>query len=70
VEKGLSEYKAQVYDRWGLKMHEWENPNEGWDGRSKNGSLAPDGTYYYIITGKGVDGKDYNYTGFITLIRK
>lgn len=68
--KGLASFEATVYDRWGLKMYEWSDYNSGWNGKSKNGADAPDGTYYYIIQGKGVDGKDYSYTGFISLIRK
>jgi flagellar hook assembly protein FlgD len=50
-------------------MYEWTDWNAGWNGKAKNGSPAPDGTYYYIVTAKGDDGKDYDYTGFIQLIR-
>ncbi|MCW3086377.1 MAG: hypothetical protein JWP12_3743 [Bacteroidetes bacterium] len=67
--EGLSSFEAVVYDRWGLKMYDWTNSNTGWNGKAKNGSDAPDGTYYYIIKGKGIDGKDYNFTGFVSLIR-
>jgi gliding motility-associated-like protein len=67
IAEGLSEFKAVVYDRWGLKMHEWTDENQGWDGKAKNGKEAPDGTYYYIISGKGVDGKEYDFTGFVQL---
>lgn len=69
--EGLASFDAAVYDRWGLKMYEWTDyQNNGWSGKSKNGADAPDGTYYYVISGKGMDGKDYNFTGFVSLIRK
>ena len=66
----ITSFKATVYDRWGLKMYEWSDVNGGWNGEAKNGKPAPDGTYYYIIEGKGADSKSYLYTGFITLIRE
>jgi gliding motility-associated-like protein len=68
--EGLTTYKLLVYDRWGLKMFESVNDNKGWDGRAKNGSPAPDGTYYYIITANGIDKKEYEFTGYVQLIRK
>lgn len=69
IAEGLTSFKATVYDRWGLKMYEWTDEHAGWNGKAKNGSPAPDGTYYYIVTAKGDDGKDFDYTGFIQLIR-
>ncbi|MCW3072330.1 MAG: hypothetical protein JWO44_2220 [Bacteroidetes bacterium] len=67
IAEGLSEFKATVYDRWGLKMYEWSDENMGWNGKAKNGSAAPDGTYFWMISGKGVDGKAYDFTGFVQL---
>lgn len=68
--EGLISYKMQIFDRWGLKMFEGTNDNIGWEGKAKNGSAAPDGTYYYIISAKGVDSKEYEFTGYLQLIRK
>lgn len=65
----LKSFKAEVYDRWGLKMYDWTNEHSGWNGQSKNGSPAPDGAYYYIISAQGDDGKDYQFTGYVQLIR-
>ncbi len=67
---GLVGYSMQIYDRWGLKMYEGTNYNSGWEGKAKNGSPAPDGTYYYIVSGKGIDSKEYKFTGYVQLIRK
>jgi gliding motility-associated-like protein len=67
IAEGLSEFKATIYDRWGLKLYEWTNEDAGWNGSAKNGKPAPDGTYYYIVSGKGVDGKAYDFTGFVQL---
>ncbi|MCW3086378.1 MAG: hypothetical protein JWP12_3744 [Bacteroidetes bacterium] len=69
VAEGLTNFDAQVYDRWGLKMFEWNDEHSGWNGKAKNGAPAPDGTYYYIITATGQDGKKYDYKGYISLMR-
>ncbi|MDF2438187.1 MAG: hypothetical protein K0Q95_2563 [Bacteroidota bacterium] len=67
IREGIVDFKATVYDRWGKVMHEWSDVYEGWDGQTKSGKLCPDGTYFYIVTGKGVDGKAYEYSGFVQL---
>jgi gliding motility-associated-like protein len=69
VAESLVDFKATIYDRWGLKMYEWTDQNAGWNGKAKNGKPAPDGTYYYIINGKGIDKKEYVYTGYLQLLR-
>jgi gliding motility-associated-like protein len=45
---GLKSLNCVIYDRWGLKMYEWDGINGSWDGNAKTG-IAPDGTYFYII---------------------
>ena len=42
---------------------------EVWDARSMSGDLVPDGTYFYVLAAKGADGKAYDLTGHITLLR-
>ncbi|MCW3086386.1 MAG: hypothetical protein JWP12_3752 [Bacteroidetes bacterium] len=66
---GLETLDAEIYNRWGQKEYEWHTTNGGWDGRTASGVLAPDGTYYYIISAKGFDGKEYLEKGGFTLIR-
>ena len=66
---GLLKLDAEIYNRWGQKQFEWHTVNGGWDGRSASGVPASDGTYYYIITAKGIDGKEYSKQGAFSLIR-
>ncbi|MGB1670025.1 MAG: gliding motility-associated C-terminal domain-containing protein [Flavobacteriales bacterium] len=44
----FAQFKLQVYDRWGVIVHESEGVGAGWDGRI-GGSPAAPGTYYYIL---------------------
>lgn len=66
---GLETLDAEIYNRWGQKEYEWHTTNGGWDGRTASGVYAPDGTYYFIISAKGYDGKEYFEKGAFTLIR-
>lgn len=64
---GFSEYKLEIYDRWGVKLFEETNPNVHWDGHTTSGAACSDGTYYYILTAI-TPSQDYSTTGFVTLI--
>lgn len=44
----FSQFKLQVFDRWGVLVHESEGVGAGWDGRI-GGNVAAPGTYYYIL---------------------
>jgi gliding motility-associated-like protein len=67
--KGLATLQVEIYDRWGLKLYEWDTVNGSWDGRNNNGVAVPDGTYYYLLKATGEDGDIYDMKGFITLVR-
>lgn len=67
--RNISKISGVIYNRWGLKMAQWTDLNYNWDGKSPNGKDASDGTYYFIIKADGTDGKKYQETGFLTLLR-
>ena len=67
---GLASLKGEIYDRWGLKIFNWNELNGGWDGRTTSGSKAAEGTYFYIIQSTGMDGSTHEDKGFVTLFRK
>lgn len=46
---GITDYRLQVYDRWGGLQFSTEDPEEGWDGRV-GGNFAPAGTYLYTLS--------------------
>jgi len=66
-------YKMEVYNRWGQKVFESSERENGWDGTHK-GIAAAQGVYLYKITfdalyGTGGVKKRYNLTGSVLLIR-
>ncbi|MCB9187455.1 MAG: gliding motility-associated C-terminal domain-containing protein [Flavobacteriales bacterium] len=70
--RNIYDFKGEIYNRWGEKVYEWTQPLGGWEGRSTSGLNLNAGTYYFVITAKGVDGdsvKDYEIKGDVTLIK-
>jgi len=64
----VSNYKMQIWSRWGIRVFETSNSSIGWDGRYK---AEPQGTgvFIYLITFKDIDGVAEKRTGTITLLR-
>lgn len=57
-----------VFNRWGNKVFETTDINQGWDG-SFNGKPQPAGVYVYVIEAVSDTGAPVRKTGNVTLIR-
>lgn len=57
-----------IYNRWGQKVFETSDINEGWDGTFE-GLPQEVGVYVYFIEGAGYNGVNVSLKGNITLIR-
>ena len=68
VGSDITVLKMQIYNRWGQLLFETNQINEGWNGRTKAGSIVPDGTYFYICN-VTVDNEPKLYKGSLSLIR-
>lgn len=66
--QSIVEFKAVIYDRWGQKLYEWNNPAGGWDGTYK-GNPVKQGVYYVQVTAKGADGRRFNIKKDVNLLR-
>ncbi len=47
---GVKQHTIIVFNRWGQKIWESNDFPSGWDGRSRLGGKAPDGTYFWVLT--------------------
>ena len=65
---GIVKMKFIIWNRWGQKVFESANPNDGWDGRYK-GVLQPMDVYAFTLDVEFFDGTKSTKTGDITLIR-
>ena len=68
VYRSLVQFKCTIFNRWGVKIYEWTDPDKGWDGRHNGRYVAP-GVYFYVIQAKGSEGKTYKKKGDINILR-
>ncbi|MES2514693.1 MAG: gliding motility-associated C-terminal domain-containing protein [Bacteroidota bacterium] len=66
---GLKKINCEIYDRWGLKMHEWEGTDGFWNGTSQTGHAAS-GTYFYIVNYTDSKNNSQTQKGFLSLFRE
>ncbi len=59
---------AKIYNRYGELVYSNENYNNDWDGTYK-GKPVPDGTYYYMIQYKLINGTSIPVRGDVTILR-
>lgn len=64
----IKSLEVAVYDRWGLKIVEWDNPSGSWDGRINGNPAQADVYVYRVVT---VDARDKREVrlGHVTLVR-
>jgi gliding motility-associated-like protein len=67
--EGINTYDIQIFNRWGEKMFESESPNVDWNGKGPSGQLEASGTYFYILKAVDYNGKAYNLSGYLQLLR-
>lgn len=61
--------RVYIYNRWGLKIKEFEDANFHWLSETTTGSLVSEGTYFYVMYFTDFFGNEYQYKGMITVLR-
>lgn len=69
VSGAVTESKIQLFNRWGLKVHESADLSNLWDGKI-NGAPAPSGVYYYLLSYVNCSNETVEKKGFVTLLGK
>jgi len=66
---GVHDYTFLIFDRWGEKLYEGHDTEEGWNGYYK-GQLCTNDVYVYkIIFRDDVRNDEHQYIGHVTLVR-
>ena len=67
---GISDYKMEIWDRWGSLIYETDTVELGWQGTYQNdGKRVPAGVYIYTVGFTGPRGKPFEYKGYATVFR-
>ena len=66
--QSIVEFHAYIFNRWGQKLYEWDDPAGGWDGKYKGKDVAQ-GVYFVLVKARGADGRKYNIRRDVNLLR-
>lgn len=70
VTRGVTNFKMEIWDRWGKKIYESDNLEESWNGRmNNNGRQVQAGVYVCVVTFTGPRGEPFEQKGYVTLMR-
>lgn len=67
---GAKDVYMVILDRWGLEIFHSSDEKEAWDGkRAGSDNPCQMDVYVYIVQASDMDGRQYRYTGRVSLIR-
>ena len=66
--KGIESLEVLIYNRWGSLVYTITQPSGSWDGKTSSGD-APDGTYFFLLKAKGMNGESREQNGYLLLSR-
>lgn len=61
-------YQLFIYNRWGEKIYETSDYHLGWNGYLRNGKIAPNGTYSWLIIYSDSQGTVFRKNGTVLLL--
>jgi gliding motility-associated-like protein len=65
----FTNFTCQIFNRWGNLVYEYFDVFGGWNGKTLGNDDATPGTYFYKVSAKSHDGEDYEFQGFVQLVR-
>lgn len=66
--RSLVKFKCTIFNRWGVKLYQWTDPDKGWNGTYKGTRVNP-GVYYYVIEATGSEGRKFKKMGDINILK-
>jgi gliding motility-associated-like protein len=66
--EGIAQLSFVIFNRWGEKVFESNDPHQGWDGMFK-GKQAETGVYVYLVEARLENGMTVKRSGNVTLVR-
>lgn len=62
---GISEFECIILNRWGNIIYTYTDPAGSWDGKTQEGKLVEEGTYFYKINATFDGGIEIKKHGFV-----
>lgn len=65
----VRDFQIKIFNRWGQKIYESNNPDFEWDGITLDGSPVREGVYVYVVQATDFNGNDINESSSLTVIK-
>ena len=65
----MQDFHIEIFNRWGRKIYESNNPDFAWDGTTLNGSPAREGVYVYVVNAVDFRGNRITESRTVTIIK-
>lgn len=69
VGENIRKFSLTIFDRWGAEIFHTEDANEGWNGKTVNDEMLPEGIYVFRLEMRSNTNRDIVKNGQITLLR-
>jgi gliding motility-associated-like protein len=66
---GFQTFEVQIFNRWGRRIYQSNDPNFRWRGHDAQGRAVPEGVYVINVVGRTWDGIQRKQNGTITVLR-
>ncbi|MGB0881659.1 MAG: PKD domain-containing protein [Vicingaceae bacterium] len=67
--ENIETFHATIKSLKGELIFQWNNIEEGWNGRNQSGVMMPEGRYILTVLAKGIDGVEHPRTKIIMLTK-
>ena len=67
--KGIETIDLSIFDRWGNRIYQTNDLDNGWDGSQSGKKRANTGVYVYVVNITFYDGQSEQRRGNVTLVR-
>jgi gliding motility-associated-like protein len=68
--EGMKNFRMQIFNRWGERIFETNDPLKGWNGQKNNkGEPSPQGVYLCLVTYTSPRGENRELRSYATLLR-
>lgn len=64
----IAEFECVIVNRWGVKVGEINNIDDGWDGTDMSGTPCQDGVYFYSYSAKADNGEEFAGQGNLHIL--
>ena len=63
--EGVQEFECVILNRWGNVIYTFTDPAGSWDGKTSDGKIVEEGTYFWRIFAKFDGGIEVKKHGFV-----